>query len=214
MNDYLSVIKRSVLFKEMADTEINEFLRFIPSNVKNFKKGEFILHSGEKTEFIGCVILGTARIVKEDYWGNRVIIAELEPGELFGETYACTDEISEVSVYASEDSEILFIGISSILDFGKKNPAVIENLVRVLAEKNLYLNRKIGYISQHKIRNRLLAYLSDASKDAESNDFYIPFNRQELADFLSVDRSALSSELCRLRDEKVLKFNKNHFILL
>ena len=149
---------------------------------------------------------------------NKNIVAFIEKGQLFGEAFACADlKILPVSVFSAEDSEIMLIDYRKIITTCSNtcsfHSKLIYNMLRIVANKNIILSQKIEFISKRTTKEKLLAYLSSEAKKAGSNSFSIPFSRQELADFLSVDRSAMSAELCKLRDSGVIEFNKNKFVL-
>ena len=218
MDNYFKIIKKSALFSGIDTDEISAVLNCLSAKESKFTKDEFVFRSGEKISSVGMVLSGQAHIIKEDFWGNRTIIAEVSAGSLFGETYACVgSEPLGVSVVASENLEILFLDIqkmmnvcTSVCEFHTK---LIRNLLSVLAEKNLLLTKKMEHISKRTTRDKLLSYLSAQSLKCGKPSFEIPFNRQQLADYLSVDRSAMSNELCKLRDEGILTFQKNSFHL-
>ncbi|MEA5085507.1 hypothetical protein SDC9_101166 [bioreactor metagenome] len=218
MEKYFNIIKKSALFKGIDTNEINVVLNCLLAKQSKYTKDQFVFRSGEKISTVGMVLSGQVHIIKEDFWGNRTIIAEVSSGSLFGETYACVQaESLGVSVVASENTDILFMDIQRIMtvctsacDFHTK---LIHNLLSVLAEKNLMLTKKMEHISKRTTRDKLLSYLSSQSLKSGKPSFEIPFNRQQLADYLSVDRSAMSNELCKLRDEGILTFQKNSFHL-
>jgi CRP-like cAMP-binding protein len=175
--------------------------------------------AGETVTRVGEVVSGRVHIMKEDFWGNRSILEEFGPGRLFGETYAAAPPSPlEVNVMAAEPCEVLFLDIRRIMTTCSSacrfHARLIRNLLSVTAQKNLLLTRKMGYMARRTTREKLLAYLSAQSQRSGRAAFEIPFDRQQLADYLSVDRSAMSKELCKLRDEGVIKFRKNKFELL
>lgn len=217
MREFYPIIKQSRLFEGIEDCELDTLLECLSAKIQEYKKGEYIFRIGEHVPCVGIVLEGSVHIIKEDYWGNRSIIGEMNAGKIFGEAYACSQK-SEigVSVVAAKECKIIFLNVSKLLDAcssGQFHVRLIQNLVTVLAEKNIMLTGKIEHMSRRKLRDKILSYLSEQSRIHNSPSFKIPFNRQELADYLSVDRSALSNELCKLRDEGVLNFNKNHFTL-
>ncbi len=219
MQEYLEILIRSRLFAKIKGTELDEMLACLTPAKKNFKKGTYIYRDGEQIFSMGLVLSGSIHILKEDYWGNRTILAEVQTGQLFGEAYACSDTAKiSVSAVAAQNSTVLFFDVKRILTPCASgcpfHAQLIQNLIAELAEKNILLTGKIEHISQRRLRDKILSYLSDFSKEQESSDFTIPFNRQELADYLSVDRSALSNELCKLRNEGVLEFKRKRFRLL
>jgi len=219
MKKYLDVIKKSTLFNKIEYNNIQDILNRLFTSKKSYKKGEYIINNGDINSNIGIVLSGKVHIIKEDFWGNKNILSEISESELFGESYACSfSKPINVNAVAIQDCTILLINIGNILNICHYEHSfhiqLIQNLIKVLADKNLMLTNKIEHITQRTIRNKLLSYLSYEAQKQNNFCFDIPFNRQELADYLSVDRSALSNELCKLRNENIIKFNKNHFILL
>lgn len=219
MKNYLPILKKSNLFMGMDETEIEAMLSCLSSRIKSFGKNETILRSGEKISSVGMVLSGLAFIEKEDFWGNRSIISEISPGMIFAEAYACLSQTPiEMNVIASEDTTIMFLNVNKILTICTSacsfHSRLIQNLLTTFAQKNVTLTKKIQYISLKTIRDRLLSYLSTESLKAESTVFEIPFNRQQLADYLSVDRSALSNEISKLQREGILFCSKNKFEIL
>jgi len=186
---------------------------------REYAKNESIFRQGESISGIGMVLSGRVHIVEEDFWGNRSILSDIGEGQVFGETYACVQgEILRVSVYAMEQSTVMFLDVARVFSTCSSacrfHAQLIRNLLFEYAQKNLLLTRKLSHMSKRSTRDKLLSYLSDQSLEHGSSVFDIPFNRQQLADYLSVDRSAMSSELGRLRDEGVLDFDRNHFKLI
>ena len=183
-----------------------------------YQKGECIFHRGERITSVAMLLEGCIHIQKEDYWGNLSILSEISAGEIFGEVYAClgNEEILNNAV-AVRQSTVLFLDISRILTVCPSacrfHGRLIRNLLSVIASKNKILTQKLSHMSQRTTREKLLSYLSEQSLRTGCSSFDIPFNRQQLADFLSVDRSAMSNELCKMRDEGILAFDKNHFVL-
>ena len=165
------------------------------------------------------MVKGNLHIQKDDYWGNRAILGSVAVGEMFGEAYVSPDSGTLLNdVVAVEDSSVMFFDIHRILSVCpsacKFHSLTVKNLFFAISEKNRKLVAKLGHISNRTTREKLLSYLSDEAKRNKSASFSIPFNRQQLADFLSVDRSAMSNELGKMRNEGLIQFHKNHFILL
>ena len=213
-----TVIQLSPLFSGITASESAAMLTCLSARKVSYKKNAFIFRHGEKITSFGMVLFGSVHIIKEDIWGNRHIIGGAGSGDLFGEAYACSHSgFLEVSALASQPSDILFLDIKRVLTSCSNScefhSRLIQNLLSILAEKNLMLNKKIEYISKKTLRSKILSYLSDVSIQKGSSSFEIPFNRQQLADYLSADRSALSNELSKMRDEGLLSFQKNHFVL-
>lgn len=219
MKKNIEIIKKSPLFSGVESNEIEAMLNCLSATVKEFEKDEFILRYGDKISSISLVLSGSAHIIKEDYWGNRNILTKILPGQVFAETFACTEgQPLSVSVVAASKSTVMYLDIHRILatcpSSCEFHARMIRNLVSMLAHKNLLFNEKITHLSQRSTRNKLLSYLSTEAEKCGSFSFDIIFNRQQLADYLSVDRSAMSNELCKMRDEGLLQFDKNHFILM
>lgn len=203
----------------MKEEEVEAVLSCLSARQESYNKNQFVLHVGETVRAPGLVISGSVHIIKEDFWGNRSILAKAETGQLFGEVYACVQsEALEVSVIASEPVKVLFLDMARVLHVCSSacefHTELIHNLMQVLAHKNLMLTRKIEHLAQRTTREKLLSYLSGESLRNGSAAFDIPFNRQQLADYLAVDRSAMSNELSKMNAEGLIEYNKNHFILI
>ena len=219
MKKNIKTLAGAALFHGIDESELEAALGCLAPLEKDYRKGEFIFRSGESIASMGLVLCGGVHILKEDYWGNRTILAEIGPGQLFGESYACAGRPHlTVSAVSAKDCSVMFLDVRRVLTLCPSACAfharLIQNLVCILAGKNIYLTDKIEHMSQRRLRDKILSYLSDVSRQQGGADFTIPFSRQELADYLSVDRSALSAALCRLRKEGVLIFHKNHFTFL
>lgn len=216
--EYMEVLKRCYLFQGLEDDEINAMLTCMSARTVEAKRGTYLLSSGEQTGSIGVILSGCIHIVKDDFWGNRVILSEVQAGDMFGETYACVGETLEVSAVAAQDSQVLKLDVSKLLTVCTSGCAfhsrIIRNLVNVLARKNLMLTGKMDHMAKKTTREKLLSYLSAQSKKTGSPAFTIPFNRQQLADYLGVDRSAMSTELGRMQQDGLLTYEKNRFYLL
>lgn len=216
--DYCFLEKTS-LFKYIKTDEIESMMKCLSAQKSAFKKGEFIYKCGDKNVSMGVVLSGSILIFKEDFWGNRSIISEVSQGQLFAQTYSINSiQAIEVSVSALEDSEILFLDIGKVMSVCssacKFHERLIRNLLEEIADKNLQLTRKLDCMAQRTTREKLLEYLSNEALRSGSNRFTIPFDRQQMADYLCVDRSALSNELSKLQKEGILSFKKNKFKLI
>lgn len=218
MKNLLSFLTRVPLFNEIRPEDLSGMLHCLNAREAGYKKQDVILLEGRPVSSVGIVLSGKVQIVKEDFMGNRNIMANIEPGNLFAEAYSCvqTDNLP-ITVLSVTESEILWVDyrriISTCTSACKFHTKLIENMLTILSSKNILLSQKIEYISKRTTREKLLAYLSDQAAKYEVNEFDIPFNRQELADYLCVDRSAMSNELSKLQNEGVLKFHLNHFLL-
>ncbi len=214
----MEIFQKSKLFKNITEREIHQLLECLHGSNKTYKKGSFLLHPGSTTNHLGVVISGTVDIIEEDFWGNRTILSRVTQGGVFGEGYAaCPDTPLLVGAVAPEQCEVLWLNISHMITSCQSNcnmhTTLIKNLLTLLARKNIMLVEKISHISQRSTRKKLLSYLSSEAKKGGNATFFIPFNRQQLADYLSVDRSALSAELSNMQKEGVLSYKKNQFTL-
>ena len=219
MKKYIPVLKRTRLFAGVDDDEIMSMLSCLGARHKTYKKGEYVLRQGEHLSDITVLVEGNLHIQKDDYWGNRSILGEISVGEMFGEAYAAHDSGALLNdVVAVEDSAVIFFDVKRILTTCSSacrfHAMVVQNLFFAISEKNRKLVQKLGHMSKRTTREKLISYLSEQAGKQNSASFTIPFNRQQLADFLSVDRSAMSNELCKMRDEGLLEFEKNRFRLL
>lgn len=218
MEKYLPILRKSPLFKGVEDN-ILSMLGCMSAKKVVFDKNEYIFTEGDATHTVGIALSGRILIIKDDFWGNRSILSEIVGGEMFGESFSYSDPsfTAPVSALAAEKSEVLLIDYAKLITTCSSNcffhNQVIINLIGILTKKNIMLMHKITCVTKKTTREKLLFYLSAQAKRAKSNSFTISFNRQELADFLAVDRSAMSSELGRMRDEKLLEFHKNMFLL-
>ena len=218
MIDYLEALNISPLFHNIPSEDITSLLACLNANEKTYSKNTSILSCGDSINELGIVLSGSVTIQKEDFWGNRSILAKISTGNLFAEAFASTQtEEIPINVVATEKTRILWINFKRIISpcspacgFHKK---LISNIVQILAHKNISLTEKIQHTACRTTKDKLLSYLSAQALQQKSNYFSIPFNRQELADYLNVDRSAMSKALCDLRDDEILSFQKNTFTL-
>ena len=199
------------LFQEVDLKSIGETLTALHSVETTYPSGHFLLHSGERTSRFGILLEGRVKVLKEDYRGSATLLAQVEPVDLFAEAFALSGQRLTVSVQAALPSRILWLDSGQLTQPGLVR--VQQNLLRLLAQKNVFLTGRIEHLSKRSLREKLLSYLSEQAFQADSLEFSIPFNRQELADFLAVDRSALSAVLSGLQKEGILKYHKNHFSL-
>ena len=219
MKEYLPVLSRARLFAGVAPDELESALNCLESRPVRYEKGEYILRAGAAVESLGLLAAGDAIINQEDFWGNRNLLYAIEPGQCFAESFACAPgSASTVSVVAQAESAVLWLNVRRLLGLCpsgcRHHSAILQNLLADLAVKNLRLNEKVSHLSQRTTRARLLSYLSAEAQRQGGPDFDIPFSRQQLADYLSVERSGLSAELSRIQAEGLLTFRKNHFTLL
>ena len=212
-------IVRSPLFAGVAPEEVAALLGCLQAQRQSVARGATILRMGEATNVLGLVCAGRVYVESVDMWGNRTLLGSAGPGEVFAEAYACVPgEPLMVDVVAAEDTELLSLNVGRLLTVCANGCAfhtrMIQNLLTVLARKNLGLARRSLHGAPKTIRGKLLSYLSFQAMREHSDRFTIPFNRQELADYLGVDRSALSAELGRMRREGLIEFEKNRFRMM
>lgn len=219
MKEFIPILKRTKLFAGVADHEIESVLSCLGAQIKEYKKGEYLIRQGEHLRYIAVLVTGGLHIQQDDYWGNRTIVNHIVVGEMFGEAYIAPESGPFPNdVVAVEDSTVILLDAGRILtncsSVCRFHAMVIQNLFFSISERNRKLVQKLGHISKRSTREKLISYLSAESQHHNSACFTIPFNRQQLADYLSVDRSAMSKELCRMRDDGLLLFEKNRFQLL
>lgn len=219
MKKYIPVLKRTQMFAGVAQDEIESMLSCLGARLKSCKKGECVLRQGEHLSDIVVLVEGNLHIQKDDYWGNRSILGQIAVGEMFGEAYVAPESGALLNdVVAVEDSTVIFFDVKRIITTCptacRFHAMVVQNMFFAISEKNRRLVQKLGHMSKRTTREKLISYLSEQAKKQNNSSFTIPFNRQQLADFLSVDRSAMSNELCKMRDEGLLEFDKNHFKLM
>lgn len=218
INQYLTLLGRTPLFYGISPEELSALLGCLGAKITVCRKQDILLLEGTRVTAVGVVLAGRIRVVREDYLGNRDILAELEPGNLFAESYACA-KIAKlpVTVMSVTDGEILWIDYGRIVttcpNSCRFHSRLIQNMLAIIAVKNVALSRKIDHLSRRSTRDKILAYLSDEAVKTGKSEFDIPFDRQEMADYLCVDRSALSAELGRLRREGILDFRRCRFTL-
>ena len=202
-----ALLLRTPLFRGIPQEALPALLEGLGARKRRCGRGEVVLRRGERADL---------HIVKEDFWGSRTIVGLARSGEVFAEAYACLGgEPLEVAVLAAADAEVLFLNSVQALSCARPGAAEFtRNLLTILAGRNLTLTRKIGHMARRTTRDKLLSYLSAQAMQAGGPEFDIPLDRQQLADYLAVDRSAMSTALGKLRDEGVLTFQKNHFHLL
>lgn len=215
----IRLLKKTILFRNMNDDEINAAVQKLSAKEKNFRKGETILYAGDVTPYLGLVTKGSATIENNDIWGNRTILSHVEEGQFFAETYALLkDEPLMVDVIADEESTILFLKIGSLqtLYHSKESwtEKLILNLLAISTQKNITLSNRSFHTAPKTIRGRVMAYLNSVSLKKHSQEFDIPFDRQQLADYLNLERSALSKELGKMQRDGLISVKKNHFVIL
>ena len=216
--DDLKILENSRLFAGIRVDEIQPMLSCLQAVERKYPRGAYIFHTGEEVRALALLVRGTAHIQKEDFWGNRLLLASLAAGDIFAEAYAMPGSGAMRSdVVAVESCTVLLMDVERVLSRCTNSCAfharLTENLFALLAEKNRILARKVDYLAQRTTRQRLLAYLSEQAQRTGRAEFTIPFNRQQLADFLSVERSAMSAELSRMQAEGLIETERSRFVL-
>ena len=219
MKKYLEILKKCPLFFGIKEDELLRMLTCLGAEVKKFEKNDTVFAEGSEARQIGVLLSGEAESIKFDYYGNKSIINQINESELFGEAFACAESKSlPVSIVAVNKSDVMLVDCSHILHTCSNNCAfhqqMIYNLMKDLAQKTIKFHQRIEVTSKRSTREKLLTYLDIMAKQKNSSSFTIPFNRQELADYLEVDRSGLSAEISKMRKEGILESNKNYFRLL
>ena len=219
MEKYFDILSVCPLFENVGIHNYEKMLRCFGARVIAVKKNSLIFHEGQIAIKVGIVLTGTVHTVQDDYFGNRTILSTAGPGQLFAEGFACAGvEALPVSVVATVDSHVMLIDCSHIMTMCRNacpfHNQMIRNLLHSVAKSNLQLNQKIEILSKRTTREKVMAYLLSEAKIQGSNEFSIPYDRQELADYLGVERSAMSAVIGKLRDDGFIRVNRRHFQLI
>ena len=219
MEQFFEILLPNPLFEGVSREELRAMLGCLSPRICDYPKGEPVFLEGDPAGFVGIVLEGAVQILRDDYYGNRSVLTHAEKGELFGESFSCAAvEYMPVSGYALQNSKIMFLSIGKMLHVCTNacefHNRLVRNLLQVVARKNLSLSRKIQYMSRKTTREKLMAYLLDQAKQRGATEFVIPLDRQALADYLGVERSAMSFELSKLRNDGVLDTKGSYFRLL
>ena len=217
MKNIFEAVKSNPIFDGIAFSDFESMLSCLSAKSVHYRKGEILVISGDIIDFVGLVLSGGVQIIKEDLEGRITILTELAASDIFGEVFACAGiSHSPVTIQAVEDTEVLMLDykrvISSCSSTCPFHSRLIENMLKLLATKNLLLNQKIEVLSKRTTRDKLMCYFD--SQRGVAKRFTIPFNREELAQYLCVDRSAMSNELSKMRDDELIKFNRNEFEII
>ena len=215
----IEVLQKIPLFRGMTENEISALLKSLDAKKQNYKKNDLILHAGSKPGVIGIVLSGSVTILSDDIWGNRTILSHVEKGGIFAEAYALLEDVPMlVDVMANEGCSILLLKTKGILSsVGSQNSwdyKFLRNLLLISSKKNLNLSGRSFHTSPKTIRERVMSYLNTLALQNDSTEFDIPFDRQQLADYLNLERSALSKELGKMQKEGIIETRKSHFKLL
>ncbi|MDD3212248.1 MAG: Crp/Fnr family transcriptional regulator [Eubacteriales bacterium] len=218
MEEYFEILKSVELFQNIRPEELPQLLACLDARVVRYIKNQTVFSSGESIRRFGIVLSGGVQVVHDDFYGNRSILGNFGTGELFGESFACAQvKALPVSVIATAESEVMLIDCQRLAVPCARacgfHGTLIRNLMGVISQKNIALTRKMELTSKRTTREKLTAYLMTEAQRAGASRFTIPFDRQGLADYLSVDRSAMSAELSRLKRDGILDYHKNRFAL-
>lgn len=218
MEKYFDLLLKMPLFSGIDREELSSLLGCLQAKVTDAEKGAPVFLEGDGAGFIGVVLEGAVQIVRDDYYGARSVLSLAEPGDLYAEAYACSHlETMPVSGYALKQTKIMVLSCRKMLTVCSNacrfHNQLVKNLLQVVAEKNIHLSQKIQFMSQRNTREKLMAYLLDQAKRAGGNEFTIPLDRQALADYLGVERSAMSAELSKLRRDGILATQGSYFVL-
>lgn len=219
LEKYYNQIKNSPVFFGMSDDELKGLLECFNARVRKYEKEEMIIRQGDIISNIYLILDGAVNIEKDSYWGRRIIISRLGKNENLALSFVGSKNIeSSVDAITVDETLVLILGYEKCTSMCQnactRHKVLINNLFQILSKENIELIQKIENVSQKTIRDKLLTYLSNEAQKNHSNSFNIKFNRQDLADYLNVDRSAMSFELSKLQKEGLLKYNKNNFELL
>lgn len=218
MDEYLRRVKKSPLFYGMNEDELYTLLKCVDARQAVYEEGEYLLRMGESLDRVMLLVKGKALVVQETFWGGREELYPIGEGEVFGELYACArTPVLPVGVIAGSECQALFLNYQRMITFCSLacdfHTRFVQNLLRLVAEESVKREEKLNHVSRKTTREKILSYLSKEAVTRGMSSFEIPYNRRELADYLCVDRSAMSSELGKLKKEGILDFKRNHFTL-
>jgi CRP-like cAMP-binding protein len=219
MKNYFDILRNCPLFDGIEDSNLTAMLGCLNAKQYDYKKGDTILAEGDEARYMGIVLEGSAQIERIDYYGNRSILTKIQPSMIFGESFACAGlKTLLVNVAATEDTAALLIDARRITQSCSNACAfhsrMIFNLLNIVARKNLVFHQKIEITAKRTTREKLMTYLLFEAKKSKTGTFTIPYDRQELADYLEVERSGLSAEISKMRKEKMIECHRSTFTLL
>lgn len=217
--DYIPILKKMSMFEHINSNDMESVLHCLGGYIRDCKKEQYIILCEDNVDAVGIILEGSVHMVREDSWGNRTLLVAVEKGELFGESFSCNaDQNATVSFIAAVDSKILFLPFRHIMHSCSKacrfHHQLIENMVTIMASKNVSLMDKVDILSKKTLREKIATFLMHESGKQGSNYFDIPFGRVQLAEYLCADRSALTRELNAMRDEGLIEFEKKSFHIL
>lgn len=208
-----SLLQHSTLFQGLEPAEWEQALPALDVTERTYEENEMIFAAGDCTERMGLVLSGSVTIESGDIWGNRTVLSHIGAGQFFAETYALLGESMLVDVRANEGCRIAFFRLAALQGPERWAAKLTRNLLSISARKNLTLSLRSFHTAPKAVRERVTAYLATAALRTGENEFDIPFDRQQMADYLNLDRTALSKELGRMRRDGIIDFRKNHFVL-
>lgn len=218
MKEYYSLLMNTPLFDGIEQNNIGSMLNCLGARTELYQKNDYLLQTGDSPDSVGLLLSGSVLVMQDDFWGNRNIRARITQGQVFAEAFACVmGAVMDVSVVADESSTVMWLNVRRILrtcpTACAHHSRMISNLLADLAVSNLRANEKLTHISKRSTREKLLSYFSAEAQRQGAPEFTVPFNRQQLADYLSVERSAMSAELSKMQRDGLLRVNKNTFSL-
>ena len=207
------------LFREITPQNLEAMLDCLGATARTYSRSEYISLIDDAIQNVGVVVTGQVKMIKEDVWGNSSVLTAIEPGGVFGETFTCgSSDVAAVSFMASKDSEIIFLPFEKVMHTCtmtcRFHHRLIENMVAQIADKNMQLMNKMDIVIKKTLREKIMTYLSNEAEAQQSTYFTVPLGRVELADYLLVDRSALTRELNNMRDDGLIDFDRNTFRIL
>ncbi len=203
-----NAIKKSKIFVGLTPYETDEVIKKLSAGKRSFKKGEYILRNGDEARLFGIVLSGEVMIESADYWGNSIVTAAVAEGGIFAEAYALASGVMGTDVTARTDAEIMFFSAERLF-LTSVPEKFMKNLLKAVAAKNVRINEKLSHMSKRTIRAKLISYFSAESRKAKSDEFELPFNRRRMADYLAVDRSALSAEMSKMKKEGLIDYDRS-----
>ena len=219
IENYYNQIKTSPVFEGMSDSELVGLLECFHARIKKYEKEEMIIRQGDVISNLYIILDGEVNIEKDSYWGRRIIISKLGKNDNLALAFVGSKDVeSSVDAITTKNSTVLILGYEKCTSMCQnactRHKVLINNLFQILSKENIELIQKIDNVSQKTIRDKLLTYFSNEAQKLHTNTFEIQFNRQDLADYLNVDRSAMSFELSKLQKEGLIRYNKNKFELI
>ena len=219
MEKFLPILTQSALFHTIKPEDLRGMLGCLQPKIHAYAKNDYIALEGENLSGIGIMLVGHGIIIKENAAGQRYIMGRLESGDIFGEmvVYA-VNSVWPATIQALENCTVMFLSREKIIgECCKTCPwhrSLIENILRIISEKALFLNKKLEYLTIRSMRGKISAYLLDQYKKNKLPMFTLPMKRHELADFLHVSRPSMSREMGKMRDEGVIKFERSTIEIL